>query len=91
MDEIERFMTETYPRLWHLAYDAGVEARKNGLPRNCNLKGNDHCHNDSVLKVYKSAWEQGWDGYTIPAIFAQIEAKLNQMPLHPATAKDIIN
>jgi hypothetical protein len=89
MDGFEKWEREVYPRLWHLAYDVGVKARADGLPRVCNLEGSPHCHNGNVLKVYKSAWEQGWDGYKIPAEFAQMEATLNQMPLRKMTEEDL--
>lgn len=90
MGEITKFETETYPRIWHAAYDAGVEARKQGLPRTCNLQESPFClPSGNVLKVYRSAWEQGWDGYSIPNEFKHVEAVLNNMPLRPFTHEDI--
>ena len=82
MDALTKFETETYPRLWRLAYDAGEVARKIGLPRKCNLATSEHCHYGNVLKVYQSAWHQGYDGWQIPAIFAKMEATLDQLPRH---------
>ncbi len=79
---IEKFESEVYPKLWHLAYDAGIEARTAGLPRQCVLNSEQHCHNGKVLKVYKSAWEQGWDGYKIPDEFKKVEKYLNELPLY---------
>lgn len=62
-ESLEKFETETYPRIWHLAYDAGVEAKNEGLPRICNLKESPFVTpSGNILIVYKSAWEQGWDG-----------------------------
>jgi len=89
MNSLEYFETVTYPRLWHLAYEAGEQARKNGLLRICNLEGQMHCHDGNILKVYKSAWEQGWDGYKIPAEFAKAEAFINQMPLRSLKESDL--
>jgi len=89
MDSLLKFETETYPRLWQLAYDAGTKARDEGLPRECNLKNHPHVHKGKALKVYKSAWEQGWDKYTIPEEFRQMEALLNQMPLRPLNSDDL--
>lgn len=89
MDSYEHFEREIYPKLWHLAYDAGVEARENGLPRICNLEGSPHCHNGKALKPYKSAWEQGWDNWKIPEIFTQMETSLDQMPLRPCETRDL--
>jgi len=81
MNEVDTFFTETYPYIWHLAYDAGENARNKGLPRVCNLKCWPYCYNENILKVYKSAWEQGWDGYKIPEIFGRMEAMAREMPL----------
>ena len=100
----EQWEREIFPKMWRTAYDAGVEARKQGLPRtdveinlwsmplatgilpqvNC-----DFCTSGGVLKVYKSAWEQGWDGYKIPEIFKQVESVLNNMPLHKMTEEEL--
>lgn len=89
MDALRHFETVEYPRIWHLANDAGKEARKQGLPRVCNLKDSPFCHNGNILKVYKSAWEQGYDDWEIPAVFKQMEAAVNQMPLRPMEEKDL--
>jgi len=87
VDAFTRFETEIYPKLWYEAYNLGVEARKNGLPRVCNLKDDIFAFDGEsgriVFKVYKSAWEQGWDGWKIPEEFLQVEKTLNQMPLRP--------
>lgn len=85
----EKWERETYPRLWRSAYQLGEEARKNNLPRTCNLDGAEHCHNGVPLKPYRSAWEQGWDAYQMPAEFTQVEAALKQMPLRPLRSEDI--
>lgn len=59
------FETVTYPKIWRRAFDLGVEARAAGLPFDCNLQGKPFCHNNKCLKVYKSAWEQGWESESI--------------------------
>ena len=67
MDSLTKFETETYPHIWHIVYDIGVDARKRGLPRTCTLRGLPFCTpSGNILKVYLSAWEQGWDSYRIP-------------------------
>jgi hypothetical protein len=78
MDEFEKWLATDYKENWHWAYDAGVKAREQGKPRICDLHtklfitpGNE------ILKVYKSAWEQGWDGWTIPACFTEMEKLLS--------------
>lgn len=77
------FFTEVYPHNWKLAYDAGVEARKQGFSRICNLRESIfYTPSGKILKVYLSAWEQGWDGYKIPEIFKQMETVINSMPLN---------
>lgn len=58
------------------AYQFGEQARNSGLPRECNLGQEFRTLSGDVLKVYKSAWEQGWDSLNIPAIFLQMEDKL---------------
>jgi hypothetical protein len=62
MDSWTKFETETYPRIWHLAYNLGAKAKKQALPRICNLKEEPFITpSGDILKVYRSAWEQGWD------------------------------
>ena len=63
-DRFNKFFDETYPKLWHEAYDLGNEAKNQGLPRHCNLPDGKFCHNGSPLTVYKEAWEQGYDGFS---------------------------
>jgi hypothetical protein len=82
-DAFYKWETEIYPKIWREAYDLGVAAFKAGLPRVCNLGESFRTPSGSILKVYKSAWEQGWDGYSIPGIFGQMEAVLKDMPLRP--------
>lgn len=79
--------TEVYPKMWHLAYDAGEKARKEGKPRVCDL-GEEFRHNGVVLKLWRCVWEQGWDGWKIPVEFKQVEAVLDQLPLRPMTECD---
>jgi hypothetical protein len=75
---------ELYRLNWQLAYDEGVRAYEAGLPRNCVLQNKPFVTpSGNVLKVYKSAWEQGWDGHKIPSIFGEMEAILIKMPLRP--------
>lgn len=89
MDGFTKFMTETYPRVWRLAYDAGASARKQGLPNACDLRDPLFLTpSGAVLKVYKSAWEQGWAGHKTPAVFEQMEAALATMPLQPYEGND---
>jgi hypothetical protein len=62
MDALTKFETETYPRIMQSAYAFGVEAKRQRLPRICNLQGSPFCSQSGhILKVYLSAWEQGWD------------------------------
>lgn len=89
-DFMTKFERETYPRIWRSAYAAGVEARTQGLPRLCNMKDSTFCTpSGEVLKPYKSAWEQGWDGYKIPEEFQHVENVLKAMPLHQCTEEDL--
>jgi hypothetical protein len=86
MDPMEKFFNETYPKLWHEAYDLGENARKTGLPRQCNLNDPEFMTpGGHILKDYKNAWEQGWDLYKIPEIFKQMEDVLNELPTKPYT------
>lgn len=62
MNSLIKFETEIYPKIWNLAYNAGVVAKHQGLPRICNLQGRLFITpSGNILKVYKSAWEKGWD------------------------------
>jgi hypothetical protein len=64
MDGYIKFETEIYPRIWNLAYNAGFEARDKGLPRICNLNSSPFVTpSGNILRVYKSAWEGGWDSW----------------------------
>ena len=48
--------------LWSEAWHLGNEAKKAGRPRECNLSEDKFITpRGSILKVYKSAWEQGYD------------------------------
>lgn len=84
---IWEFENVTYPRLWHIAFDAGRKASEDGLPRECNMTRAIYLEhvleNGNILKVYKSAWEQGWDNDKIPSVFTQMENLLKQMPTEP--------
>lgn len=56
------FETEVYPKIWRRAFDKGVEAKKEGKDKICNLKDSEFLTpSGNFLKVYKSAWEQGWE------------------------------
>jgi len=59
-DLFEQWLATGYKENWNAAYKLGLEARQKGLPRECNLDQPPFVHT-TVLKVYKSAWEQGWD------------------------------
>jgi hypothetical protein len=83
--------SEVYPKNWHRAYDEGELARKSGLPKVCNLseKCPDLCWEGDPIGPYLSAWNQGWDGYKIPAEFAQVEEHLSRMKLHRMTPEEL--
>ncbi len=78
-----KWESETYPKIWHEAYEYGEKAKAEGLPRECNLSDTKFVSGKTILKVWKSAWEQGYDGYKIPAEFRQVEEALNKLPLRP--------
>jgi len=49
-------------KLWQEAFKEGNIARNAGLLRICNLTDDRFLTpGREILKVYKSAWEQGWD------------------------------
>ena len=90
----EQWLDEVYPKIWHEAYAYGEAAKEEGLPRECNLNYDKfgyatHDGGNQFLKPWKSAWEQGYDGYKIPAVFAQVENYLNQLPTRPMTEDDL--
>jgi len=59
---MNHFETEVYPRIWRSAWYAGQAAKLIGMSRECNLQGSLFCTaTGTILKVYKSAWEQGYD------------------------------
>lgn len=49
----------------------------------------EHAPSGKVLKVYQSAWEQGWDNYKIPEVFQHVENVLKAMPLRPCIEEDL--
>lgn len=57
-DSWHKFETETYPRLWREAFQMGYDARSNNCVRLCTYPPLDSGH---ILRVFKSAWFQGWD------------------------------
>jgi hypothetical protein len=59
----EEWLLNDYPIIWHEAYNIGFNAKKLGLSRVCNLSEHDEkfCHNGIPMKVWQSAWEQGYD------------------------------
>lgn len=63
--DIVHWETVEYPKKWESAYSAGVLARENGLPRECNL-GPEFKHNGVILKPWVSAWQCGYDGTFLP-------------------------
>lgn len=64
MHSEEDFFSRTYPSIWRKAYLLGNAAREAELPRECNLTDELFLTpSGAILKVYKSAWEQGWDHY----------------------------
>ena len=46
---------------WREAFGLGILARLKGWPRECNLGEGFLTPGGVILKVYKSAWEQGYD------------------------------
>ena len=61
MNEITKFFGTTYPKIWNLAWELGVTAKKTCLPRTCNLTDDIFHSNGIVIRSYKLAWEFGWD------------------------------
>ena len=78
---------EVYPKIWAEAYEKGEEARKDGLPRECNLD-EQFRHKGKVLSVWENVWEQGYDGRKAPSEFRQVEEALKQMPVRPLEPDD---
>lgn len=54
------FFNDVYPRLRQVAYESGKLAKRNRLPRECNLRG-IFCRNGIVMFPYESAWMHGYD------------------------------
>ena len=70
-----------YPKLFNNAKQIGRKAKESGLPRICNLPNEFRTPNGDILRVWLSAWEQGYDNYNpIPECFKQVEAILNFVP-----------
>ncbi len=84
-----KWQTETYPEIWKEAFAYGESAKEEGLPRECNLSDSKFGSGKTILKVYKSAWEQGYDGYKVPAEFKQVEEALDKLPLRPMEEGDL--
>ena len=62
MNSLEEFETKTYPQLWYIAFNLGIQAKKEGYPKVCNLQDSRFITpSGKILKVYESAWKQGWD------------------------------
>ena len=87
-DSLRYFETVTYPKMHAEAKALGDQAREDGLPRECNLTGK-FAHEGTILKDYKSAWEQGYDKWEIPGVFKQMEDHLKEQPLRPMTEEDL--
>jgi hypothetical protein len=50
-------------KIWNTAYQLGAKARDRGRPMDCDLTAKKYLTpSGEILKVYKSAWEQGWSG-----------------------------
>lgn len=77
-----RWEREVYPKLWHEAWDAGRKACLDGVSRD---------QNPHRLKVWREVWWYGWDNYdpSPPAIFRQVEERINELPTRPMTEKDL--
>ena len=80
---------EVYPKMHAEAYAVGSEARKQDLPRQCNLEDPKFLHKGKPLKPWLSAWNQGYDGWSIPPVFRQMEELLNEMPTRSLDVTDI--
>jgi len=64
---LEQFLDETYPQIWREAWQLGRTACEEGLSRECDLSDDQFITpSGAILKVYQSAWEQGWDGRNPP-------------------------
>lgn len=61
--QFEEWLEKDYPRMWHEANNIGINAKKSGLSRTCNLSEHDDkfCHNGISMKLLRSAWEQDYD------------------------------
>jgi hypothetical protein len=81
MDMDEEIRKAISPK-WHQAYALGDAAQRAGKPKECDLGEGFQTPGGSILKVYKSAWEQGYDGWKVPEIFTQMEKVLDTMPTH---------
>jgi len=76
-NDVANFFHNDFPKLFNQAKLEGKKARLNGLLRTCNLPKESPWTYGKYLKVYLSAWEQGYDGFEIPEIFNLIERMLN--------------
>lgn len=65
----EKNWEEIYKQNWHLAYNLGIEARNKNLSNICNLTDKQFLTPSGIiLKVYKSAWDQGYGNEKNPMI-----------------------
>lgn len=85
----EEWERDVYPKMWAEAYEAGKKAKEDGLPRTCNLTDSNFCHDGNPLRVWRQVWEQGWDGWSIPAEFKQVEEALKDLPARSFTTDDL--
>lgn len=88
--DFQAFLDGPYKENCQKAYDLGVQARKAGLPKVCDVTDDPKlCHNGKMLKEYERAWRAGWDGYKVPQEFVQMEQILQNIPTRPMTEEDI--
>lgn len=60
--DFDKVIYEAIHDRWEQAWRIGYSAYKDGLLRQCNLASEGFVTpGGHILKVYKSAWEQGWD------------------------------
>jgi hypothetical protein len=85
----EAWIDGPYKKNCQKARNLGIQARKDGLPRICNITDDPElCHNGTIFRCYADAWCSGWDGFTIPKEFLQVEQNLAKLPTRPMTEED---
>lgn len=78
---IDQLCIDTVGPVWRRANALGRQSREDGKPCVCDLGKGFLSPSGVVLKVYRSAWEQGWTGWEIPKVFGRMEAIVDCYPL----------